>query len=128
MGNVGYHQRFIDIMEGHVPKESIENYYAAQCLTDDIMAYTLQKYSNLPLLFLITGSFHTDYYDGVVDRIRVRLIDKSIAVIRLIDASDYDEKELDETFSEILHDKAYGNVADYVYFVNEPQRLDRNTV
>lgn len=120
MGSSGYHQRFIDIMSGHTAPDIIENYYAAQCLTDDIMAYTLQKYENTPLMFLITGSFHADYYDGVVERIKLRFIDKTIAVVRFIDAADYEEKELEESFAEILHDKSYGNIADYVYFVNEP--------
>jgi len=120
MGSAGYHQRFVEAMSGHASTEIIENYYAAQCLTDDVMAYTLQKYFTIPLLFLITGSFHTDYYDGVVDRVNIRLTDKSLAVVRLIDASDYDEKELNETLSEILYNKIYGNIADYVYFVNEP--------
>lgn len=121
MGSAGYHQRFVEIMDGHAPADTIENYFAAQCLTDDVMAYSIQKHANAPLLFLITGSFHTDYYDGVVDRLNIRLPDKSLAVVRLIDASDYDEQELEDTFSEILHDKAYGNIADYVYFVNEPR-------
>lgn len=120
VGSAGYHQRFVEIMSDHTPPKTIENYYAAQCLTDDVMAYTLQPYVDTPLLFLITGSFHADYYDGVVNRLNIRLLDKSMAIIRFIDASDYDEKELKETFSQILHDKTYGNIADYVYFVNEP--------
>lgn len=119
MGSTGYHQRFIDIMTGHGSPERIENYYAAQCLTDDIMAYTLQKNFNIPLQFLITGSFHTDYFDGVVNRIKIRLPEKSVIVVRLIDASEYDEQELNDMLPDILYDKTYGNIADYVYFVNE---------
>ena len=120
MGSAGYHQRFINAMSDHAPAEIIENYYAAQCLTDDIMAYTLQKYRNTPLVFLVTGSFHADYDDGVANRLNIRLPDKSVAIVRFIDASDYDAKELEETFPQILYDKTYGNVADYVYVVNEP--------
>lgn len=120
MGSAAYHQRFVEIMSDHVSANVMENYYAAQCLTDDIMAYSLQKNVNTPLVFLITGSFHADYYDGVVSRINVRLSGKSVAVVRLIDASDYDEKEMNETLSEILRHQTYGNIADYVYFVNEP--------
>ena len=119
MGSLEYHQRFVEIMDGHSPPETIENYYAAQCLTDDIMAYTLHKYFNTPLLFLITGSFHTDFFQGVVNRLYIRN-NKSVAVIRFIDASDYDEAELNETLPKILYDKTYGTIADYVYFVNEP--------
>lgn len=127
MGSVGYRQRFIEVMNDHVPPDLLENYYAAQCLTDDIMAYRLQGYSDASLTFLITGSFHTDYYDGVIGRINIRLPNKSIAVVRLIDASDYDESELNETFSKILHDDTYGDIADYVYFVNEPTQAKRQS-
>lgn len=119
MGSVNYFQRFKDAMKDHVPSDRIENYFVAQCLTDDIMAYTLQQNINPPLIFLITGNFHTDYYDGVVNRIRIRQSLNPI-IIRFIDASDFDAKELDQDLPQLLHDEKYGDIADYVYFVNEP--------
>ncbi len=125
LGSVNYFQRFKDVMKDHVPSDRIENYFAAQCLTDDIMAHTLQQNINPPLIFLITGNFHTDYYDGIVNRIRVRQSVNPI-IIRFIDASDFDSKELNELLPQLLHDEKYGDIADYVYFVNEPNSLHNN--
>jgi len=120
MGTPAYHRRFVSAMSGHTPPERIENYYAAQCLTDDIMAFTLEKSPQWPLVFLIVGGFHADYSDGVVSRIIHRLPGHPLAVIRFLDASDYDATELNATWPHILHDKVDGDLADYVWFVNEP--------
>lgn len=117
MGSQGYHERFVELMgNGHASPEMVENYYAAQCLTDDVMAYHLLKDSQFNLRFLIVGSFHTDFFDGTVGRINARSPGDKTFTVRIIDASDYSESEL----LSAVRDPKYGDVADFVYFVNEP--------
>ncbi|OFZ22919.1 MAG: hypothetical protein A2X94_14915 [Bdellovibrionales bacterium GWB1_55_8] len=120
-GSPGYHERFVDIMSAHVPPEKMQNYYDAQCLTDDVMAYQLIQSSTKPLRFLVVGSFHSDYFDGTVGRITARAPGQRTVTIRLIDASDYTQAELQEGF----RDPKYGALADYLYFVNEPSEAPR---
>lgn len=117
-GSQGYHDRFAKAMTdtGHATPEQIENYYAAECLTDDVIALHLTDDVSADLKFLVVGYFHTDFYDGTVGRIKIRAPQQKTTVIRFVDASDYSEADL----LGISHDAQYGNVADYVFFVNEP--------
>jgi uncharacterized iron-regulated protein len=117
LGSEAYLARFRLAMEGHATNEQINNYFAAQSLTDEVMAEQLLMNSDAPLKFLVVGSFHTDYHDGVVARIMKRAPDQTIRVIRYIDASDYTDAELQK----LHHDEQYGDLSDYLYFVNEPQ-------
>jgi uncharacterized iron-regulated protein len=116
-GTAGYFERFSEIMQGHTTPDQLKNYYASQCLVDDVMAYHFLRDSSSDLKFLIAGSFHTDYYDGAVNRLKIRDPQLSIVTIKIIDASDFSE---DQLLTE-LHDEKYGDIADFVYFVNEPR-------
>lgn len=118
MGSSRYFERFSKAMEGHATPEQMENYFAAQCLTDDVMAYQLLGFSRASTRFLVVGGFHVDYFDGVVARLRARAPDQVTKVVRFIDASDYHEWEL----KDLLRDPHWGAIADYAYFVNEPIR------
>lgn len=118
-GTAGYFERFNEAMQGHATPEQVKNYYASQCLVDDVMAYHLLKDSNNELNFLIVGSFHTDFYDGAVNRIKIRSPGIAIVAVKIIDASDFEEKDLLEQ----VHSDQYGDIADYVYFVNNPNSL-----
>ena len=122
MGSEGYHQRFVDIMgqAGHATPAQIENYYAAQCLTDDVIAWHVVTDSTHSLKFLVVGSFHTDYFDGTVARIKIRAPGLKTASVTIVDASDYEEKDLEM----VARDQKYGDLADYVYFVNEPSTAE----
>jgi uncharacterized iron-regulated protein len=80
------------------------------------MAYHYLKNSKNDLNFLIAGSFHTDFYDGVVNRLKMRHPKISLVTVKIIDASDFSESEL---LDQLSHEK-YGEIADYVYFVNNP--------
>lgn len=124
MGGAGYFERFKTLMAGHASPEQMQNYFEAQCLTDDVMAYHLLQSTQKPQRFLIAGSFHVEYFDGVVARFRNRAaaareagaIALASRSIRIFDASNYTESELQQA----LRDSAYGDIADYAYFVNEP--------
>jgi uncharacterized iron-regulated protein len=114
----GYFDRFKKAMEGHATPAQIENYYAAQCLTDDVMAYHLiQGRSGSELRFLVVGGFHSDFGDGVVKRLRLRSGGARVRTVRFVDSSLYTEAEL----RNLRQDPLYGVVADFVYFLNEPK-------
>lgn len=115
-GSDNYFERFKEAMGSHTTPEKLSNYWDAQCLTDDVMAYHVSNISSDKLTFLITGSFHSDFDDGVVVRLRIRSSEKKIVVVRFVNASYYPEEDL----WQVIIDENYGLIAPYVYFVNEP--------
>lgn len=117
IGGDDYFERFSKEMEGHVPAEKIGNYFDAQCLTDDVMAFHTLALRNYQKIFLIAGHFHTDYYDGLVQRLNQRAPNTNKLLVRIVDASEFVESEL---FNLFRHPK-YGQLTDYVVFVNEPK-------
>ncbi len=125
MGGAGYRERFDAVMGGgHASPDAIGRYFQAQCLTDDVMAYELLKGAS-PLRVLINGSFHSDYFDAAIDRIRARDQASRLLSIRFIDASDYSESELtpDLKLAEPVVDPKYGALADWIWFAGEPSSL-----
>ncbi len=115
MGGATYFERFVEAMGGHAPERTLRNYFAAQCLTDDVMAHQLAL-SAARLRILVTGSFHADFFDGAAKRLAFRLPEARSVTIRFVDAADYREGEIPE----LLRDPRYGPIADYAWFVNEP--------
>lgn len=113
-GGDNYRTRFTEAMGDHVPANKIANYFDAQCLTDDVMAYSLEEGRGLK--FLIAGSFHTDYRDGAVARLKIRQAMQIIKSVTIVDASDFKEADL----IPLLVDARWGALADFVIFVNEP--------
>jgi uncharacterized iron-regulated protein len=116
LGGAHYLERFITSMQGHATEDQIQNYFAAQCLTDDVIAVQMLADTGADRRFLVVGSFHSDYFDGTVARLMHRAPDQNLAVVRFIDASDYKEEEL----KQISADPKYGLIADFIYFVNDP--------
>ncbi len=118
-GSANYYARFVEVMGDHTPEDKLANYFDAQCLTDDVMAYHTLKNLNTSKVFVIAGHFHTDYDDGVVLRLAKRAPNVPQANVRIVDASDY---KTDEELMAVMSDAKYGDVANYVIFVNEPAR------
>lgn len=116
LGGENYFERFAEVMSGHATPEQIKNYFAAQSLVDDVIAYHLNQDTTDQLKFLVIGAFHSQYNDGVISRLKARNPFTKIVNIEIIDAKDYSEKELIDIFK---HEK-YGARADYIYFLNEP--------
>lgn len=114
-GGANYYTRFRDTMGDHTTPDKISNYFDAQCLTDDVMANELSKIS-ADKVFVVAGHFHTDYFDGFVNRANVRIPNENKIVIRILDASEFKDEEI---MDQLSHPQ-YGLVADYVYFVKEP--------
>lgn len=76
MGNEAYKRRFFDVMGGHVPPEKFINYFAAQSVWDDTMAWQALNFvkANPDYTYvIIVGEFHVAYGGGLPDRLRWRL-------------------------------------------------------
>lgn len=121
MGGNEYFERFEAAMKGHAKPEQIRNYFAAQCLVDDVAAYHLITDSDTARRFLVIGSFHTDYFDGAMNRLLERWPEQESALVRFVDASDFAEAQL----MNLLRHPDYGEIADFVVFVNEPATESR---
>lgn len=76
MGSEAYKRRFFDVMGGHVPPEKFINYFAAQSVWDDTMAWQALNFvkANRDYIYvIIVGEFHVAYGGGLPDRLRWRL-------------------------------------------------------
>lgn len=124
MGGVNYRARFFEVMGGgHAGAEKLERYFEAQCLTDDVMAHELLA-EQAAFRVIVNGSFHSDYGDGVVARIRDRAPSMKILQVRLIDAADYSEADLEPALNlaDPLQSPRDGQLADWIWFAGEPAR------
>lgn len=120
MGGKSYFDRFAVAMQGHSTPAQLQNYFAAQCLTDDVIAYNLLQNETRATRFLVVGSFHTDYKDGLIARLEARAPNDLTTVIRWIDMSQFTVSQVTTDLPAMINDPKYGEIADYVYFVNEP--------
>jgi len=75
-GQVSYRRRFENVMSsGHLPPEKLENYFQAQSIWDDTMAWKAQEFvQNHPdqVLVIVVGEFHVQYGGGLPDRLHAR--------------------------------------------------------
>lgn len=81
LGNDSYKRRFNEAMGGHMPAEKFENYFAAQSIWDETMAWqALNFVQNNPdyIYVIIVGEFHVAYGGGLPDRLRTRLTDLNL--------------------------------------------------
>ncbi len=116
LGGTKYHDRFVEAMGGH-GGPALANYFVAQCLTDATMAHALLTEAKHAFRFLVAGAFHADYHDGAVAELYARGNKERTVSISIVDASDYTEADMYHA----VYSAKYGPIADYVFFVNEPQ-------
>jgi len=107
-----YYDRFVDSMGGHVPAEKIQSYYVAQCLVDSVMSDTAVA-KKADLNFLVAGSFHTDFFDGTVEKIK-KLDSSKLSSVKIVNLDSLSEEEK-AAFEN--GDETYGTFADYIVFV-----------
>lgn len=112
-GSNFYFERFKQIMQGHVKEDELIRYFEAQYYTDSAMAHSMEKLSTHELRFLVVGSFHSDYQDGVVRELTHYSKD-IVTNIKVIDVSEMSEEEIAEMNNP--HPK-YGKIADFVYMI-----------
>lgn len=79
IGNDTYLERFWQAIGGdHFPEEKLMNYFTAQSLWDDTMAWQTKKHLDANLdevLVIIVGDFHAAYGGGLPDRLNARGVD-----------------------------------------------------
>lgn len=119
LGGKNYLSRFFEVMQGHATPTQINNYFAAQSLVDDSIAYHLKNDSKVDLNFIIIGAFHSQFNDGIIKRINKRSLLQKTLNLEIIDATDYTEDEL----KNIGTHEIYGPRADYLIFIKEPIKL-----
>lgn len=110
VGASEYKERFIQAMGGHAPPDIIEKYFLVQCLTDSVMADQIAKSVLKPINFIIAGSFHTDFYDATVVRLK-KLVTYDIITFKFISKNSSSAKEIENYKA---GDKDFGQFADYI--------------
>lgn len=124
LGSTSYFERFVNAMGGHGNEDSFKNYFAAQCLVDDVIAYHVTQNAQTEQGVLVIGDFHIGYKDGVVKRLEKRMsttADGSLTVIDILDRDDYDSE--DELMKAINHSQ-YGELADFVFILSQGELTD----
>jgi uncharacterized iron-regulated protein len=110
VGGPEYKERFEIAMGGHAPQDVIEKYFLVQCLTDSVMAEKISINDKHSMNFIIAGSFHTDFYDATVIRLR-KLVNYDIITFKFVTKNNISAEELDNFKT---GDKKYGAFADYI--------------
>ncbi|NJL24412.1 MAG: ChaN family lipoprotein [Calothrix sp. SM1_5_4] len=67
-GGDEYFERFAETMKGHATQQQIENFFWAQSLWDDTMAWNATKYMNTApqdRMVIIVGQFHAEFGHGL---------------------------------------------------------------
>ncbi|RYZ51024.1 MAG: hypothetical protein EOP07_22040, partial [Proteobacteria bacterium] len=114
LGSDAYYERFLEAMGVFDHSHAMDNYFASQSITDDVMAFELLK-TTAAKKVLVTGSFHGDYKQGVVERLQARDAQSRVLYVKVVQMSDYTREEFQE---QMVHPK-YGPIADIIYLVDE---------
>lgn len=109
-GSFNYFSRFKKIMGNHVPANLLKQYFDAQVYTDNIIATYLENYQVGVTSFLIIGSFHSDYNDGVVRYLKKNSNNEVIS-FKIVNRNELSESELNKMKNK---DSSYGYIADYL--------------
>jgi len=113
IGGGNYWERFETAMGNHVPADKLYSYFIAQCFTDSVMSHSLIMDTKNDLKFLVVGAFHSDYFSGVVKRIKSQT-NMDVIVVKFVDQSILSESEIEGLKNK--HEK-YGFVADYLAII-----------
>ena len=113
LGTPNYEERFYAALggTGHAPSATLIRYYEAQCYTDSVMAYQSETNSK-ELNFIMVGSFHSDYGDGLVEQLK-KITSREVVNIKVVNKNNYSKEQLEGLKK--AHPK-YGLIADYIYF------------
>lgn len=109
LGDQSYLERFKLAMGEHKPA-NIMNYFEAQCLTDSVMSFQINEHLQQTGQFVIAGSFHTDFYNGTVEKLK-KLNSRHILTYKFVPLSKVTQEELIKIKS--AHE-LYGQYADYI--------------
>jgi uncharacterized iron-regulated protein len=114
LGNAAYFERFHEVMEGHAPENKIQDYFWAQSLWDDTMAWkALEHRTRFPqdILMIVVGSFHVEFGGGLPFELK-KLGTSPVKTILQVEVSDWDPSTLNRA---VRPDPDYGDAADYLW-------------
>lgn len=107
-----YFERFKEAMGGHADPDTIKKYFLAQHYTDAIIAHKLVRKSRNRFMFLVIGSFHSDYNDGVVRALKA-YPDKNVVSFKMVNSDKLSDEEIEEL--KTPH-PTYGPIADFLVY------------
>lgn len=96
IGRDSYKLRFKEVSPHFSDPTLLNNYFAAQSLWDDTMAWNASEFIKAnpdQVLVIIVGEFHVQYGGGLPDRLAHRGV-QNILTITQLDHQDYSEEEL----------------------------------
>lgn len=114
LGRESYKKRFSGAMSHVSTPELLDNYFAAQSLWDDTMAWKASEFVKThsdQVLVIIVGEFHVQYGGGLPYRLVQRGVQDILTVTQL-DHEDYSEEELIQA---IVPSQEYGPRAHYIW-------------
>lgn len=109
-GSKNYFERFKVVMGNHVPADMLRKYFDAQVYTDNIIGTYVEDFQIGKMTFLIIGSFHSDYNDGVVRYLKQHSSNQ-IITLKIVNKNKLTKEELVELKK--TH-PIYGPIADYL--------------
>lgn len=115
LGDREYLERFTEAMKNHVGPTEIPNYFAAQCIRDDTMAFELKRRQNEHperTIVVIVGDFHNSYGGGLPDRLRERGTQNIYTVSQIVWTKDQDEIDM---LKDVRPHPQWGIRADWVW-------------
>ena len=105
---VNYFKRFEIAMGGHADPITLKKYFLAQHYTDAIITSKLNDLSLYKYRFLVIGSFHSDFFDGIN-----RYLKGNSILLKFVDRALYTQSEWEAL---TVSDPLFGNVADYLVY------------
>lgn len=123
-GQALYFERFVDIMGGHGNEAAFENYFWAQSLWDDTMAWNIARHREVrqdDALVVIVGEFHVEYGLGLSARLARYGQTQVVTVVQ----REVSEAEMSALPTLIAPDPKYGALADYVWYFKTPPTSTR---
>jgi uncharacterized iron-regulated protein len=111
-GNDLYFERFKAVMAGHVPDEKLDDYFWAQSIWDETMAWkTLEGMNANSVTAIVVGEFHVEYGGGLPDR----LLARGATSVKTLLQIPLDQMDDDSIRNAIAADPNYGEQADFLW-------------
>jgi uncharacterized iron-regulated protein len=121
LGNSQYFQRFKDAVGGdHFPEDQLHNYFAAQSIWDDTMAWqSILNFnsSSSDVFVIVVGDFHVSYGGGLPDRLIARGA-KRVVTLSQMDVTEVPEKDRGAL---LIPHPDWGSRADWIWLTENKE-------
>lgn len=110
LGGAEYYERFQAAMNGHVPEDKMKDYFWAQSLWDDTMAWqAVERKSPEGPMTVIVGEFHVEFNHGLPARLDYygAYDVRSMIQVAVDQGADFDQA--------VAPDSKYGERADFIW-------------